>query len=87
MILLRILIGTLFITVSPAPIRTASLPQPTPEPQPPIKLEELSSKPEEQSKNDSINDGDGEEIADDLSEISDEADDILNRQEVNIPFQ
>lgn len=28
-------------------------------------------------------DDDGEEIADDLSEISDEADDILGQQEVN----
>lgn len=47
------------------------------------KTDEQEKKPEEPSKPET-NDADTEEIADDLSEISDEADDILNRQEVKI---
>lgn len=40
---------------------------------------------EEPSKTSNVDENpDGEEIADDLSEISDEADDILGQQEVNI---
>lgn len=57
------------------------MPQPTtPEPQP-VKQEEIVEKPADVKEDD--DDLAGEEIADDLSEISDEADDILNRQEVS----
>lgn len=51
----------------------------TPEPQP-VKQEEIVEKPADVKEDD--DELAGEEIADDLSEISDEADDILNRQEV-----
>lgn len=46
------------------------------------KPEKIQEKTED-AKDDQLEDVGGEEIADDLSEISDEADDILNCQEVN----
>lgn len=71
-----------YLATKPSSTATSSSPTTTKAPDTPTASTPTEKTIEEPSKSTSADDPDGEEIADDLSEISDEADEILGQQEV-----
>lgn len=71
-----------YLATKPSSTATSSSPTTTKAPDTPTASTPTEKIIDEPSKSTPADDPDGEEIADDLSEISDEADEILGQQEV-----